>query len=237
MTKDQCAQLARESIQYLAPKLQNQILLSSNRYHYIKKKLESIISKASYILSEHSRASGFEPIGLELGFGPKAELPPFTFTLKNGIKMELAGRIDRVDKAEENSSVFLRVIDYKSSSKDLDLTEVYYGLALQMLTYLDIVLANSEQLIGTPALPAGVLYFHVHNPMLKTNKMLTMDEVEEEIFKQYKMKGLVLSDPNVVRLMDQTLETGDSAIISAGLKKTERLTRVQKQLLIMILNR
>lgn len=228
LTKDQCAQLARESIQYLAPKLQNQILLSSNRYHYIKKKLESIISKASYILSEHSRASGFEPIGLELGFGPKAELPPFTFTLKNGIKMELAGRIDRVDKAEENSSVFLRVIDYKSSSKDLDLTEVYYGLALQMLTYLDIVLANSEQLIGTPALPAGVLYFHVHNPMLKTNKMLTMDEVEEEIFKQYKMKGLVLSDPNVVRLMDQTLETGDSAIISAGLKKDGTLNARSK---------
>jgi ATP-dependent helicase/nuclease subunit B len=228
LTKDQCMELAREAVQYLAPKLQNQILLSSNRHYYIKRKLESIIGKASYILSEHSRASGFEPVGLELGFGPKSELPPFTFTLKNGVKMELAGRIDRVDKAEENKNIFLRVIDYKSSSRDLDLTEVYYGLALQMLTYLDIVLANSSQLIGTSAFPAGVLYFHIHNPIVKAKKMLTLDEIEEEIFKQYKMRGLVLNDPNVIRLMDQTLETGNSAIISAGLKKDGTLTSRSK---------
>ena len=58
------------------------------------------------------------------------------FSLPNGVKMEVVGRIDRVDKAEDENGTFLRIIDYKSS---LDLTEVYYGLALQMLTYLDVV--------------------------------------------------------------------------------------------------
>ncbi len=58
--------------------------------------------------------------------------------------MELMGRIDRVDKAEDENEIFLRVLDYKSSEKDLNLTEVYYGLALQMLTYLDIVVTHSK---------------------------------------------------------------------------------------------
>lgn len=154
MTKDQCEILAREAVEKLAPKLQNEILLSTNRHQYIKRKLEKIISRASFVLSEHAKASGFSPIGLEVAFGPKEKLPPLSFSLKNGTKMELVGRIDRVDKAEDTSGVFLRVIDYKSSEKDLNIGEVYYGLALQMLTYLDIIITHSDNLIGTKADPA-----------------------------------------------------------------------------------
>jgi ATP-dependent helicase/nuclease subunit B len=219
LTKEQCADMARQAIAFLAPKLQHQILLSSNRHHYIKRKLEQIVSKASYVLSEHAKASGFAPIGLELGFGRNEPLPPFSFTLKNGTKMELTGRIDRVDKAENGDNIYLRIIDYKSSAKEIDLTEVYYGLALQMLTYLDIVVSHSEELIGKQALPAGVLYFHVHNPMVKTNKWLSDEELERELFKRFKMNGLVVNDTDAIRLMDETIEAGDSHIVPVRLNK------------------
>ncbi|RLQ97249.1 helicase-exonuclease AddAB subunit AddB [Falsibacillus albus] len=224
LSQEQCTMLAKEAVNVLAPKLQHQILLSSNRHHYIKKKLENVISRASIVLSQHAKASGFAPIGLELGFGPKGSLPPFTFTLKNGIKMALQGRIDRIDKSENQQGTFLRVIDYKSSAKSLDYTEVYYGLALQMLTYLDIAITHSKHLVGTEALPAGVLYFHVHNPVVKANSFMTMEEIEQEIYKSFKMKGLILDDPDIVRLMDRTLESGSSEVISAGLKKDGTLT-------------
>ncbi|MEK3855554.1 helicase-exonuclease AddAB subunit AddB [Cytobacillus sp. FSL H8-0458] len=228
MTREQCEILAKEAVEMLAPKLQNEILLSSNRHHYIKRKLEQIISRASYVISEHAKSSGFSPVGLELGFGPKGELPSLAFPLKNGAKMELVGRIDRVDKAQDANGTFLRVIDYKSSSKDLNVSEVYYGIALQMLTYLDIIIAHSGSLIGTKADPAGVLYFHVHNPIVSTSKMLTLEDIEQEIYKKFKMNGLLLGDENVIRLMDQTLETGDSSIISAGFKKDGTLSKRSK---------
>jgi ATP-dependent helicase/nuclease subunit B len=228
LSKSQCIQLAKEAVLMLAPKLQHQILLSSNRHYYIAQKLEQIITRASLILSEHAKASGFVPVGVELGFGPHATLPPFQFQLRNGTKMELQGRIDRVDKAEDDSGVYLRIVDYKSSARDLDMTEVYYGLALQMLTYLDIVLTNSKQFVGQEAKPAGVLYFHVHNPMINSKKILTMDQIEKEIFKSFKMKGLVLGDSDIVRLMDQTLDTGNSDIISAGIKKDGSLSSRSK---------
>ncbi|MEH7333699.1 helicase-exonuclease AddAB subunit AddB [Neobacillus drentensis] len=229
LTRQQCEELSKEAVKTLAPKLQNEILLSSERHLYIKRKLEQIITRASLVLSEHAKVSGFSPIGLELAFGPNGKLPPLSFTLKNGKKMELAGRIDRVDQAKgEDDQVFLRVIDYKSSEKDVNLTEVYYGLALQMLTYLDIVMTHSKELVEMQASPAGVLYFHVHNPFINTTKMLTIDEIENQIMKKFKMNGLMLSDQNVIRMMDQSLESGDSQIIAAGIKKDGNLSKKSK---------
>lgn len=229
LTKKQCEELSKEAVDALAPKLQNQILLSTERHHYIKRKLEQIITKASLVLSEHAKASGFSPIGLEVGFGSKGKLEPLNFSLKKGKKMELAGRIDRVDSAQgENGNVFLRVVDYKSSEKDVNLVEVYYGLALQMLTYLDIVMTHSKELVKVEASPAGVLYFHVHNPLISSKKLLSMDEIDKEIMKKFKMNGLMLGDSNVIRLMDQTLDTGDSQIISAGINKDGNLSKRSK---------
>jgi ATP-dependent helicase/nuclease subunit B len=229
LSKQQCEELAKQAVNALAPKLQNEILLSSERHHYIKRKLEQIISRASQVLSEHAKVSGFSPIGLELSFGKGGKLPPLTFSLKNGKRMELAGRIDRVDQAKgENDHTYLRVIDYKSSEKDVNLNEVYYGLALQMLTYLDIVITHSDELVEMKASPAGVLYFHVHNPLISSNKLLTVDEIEKEIMKKFKMNGLMVGDQDVLRMMDRSLESGDSQIISAGIKKDGNLTKKSK---------
>ncbi|MDP4085058.1 MAG: helicase-exonuclease AddAB subunit AddB [Bacillota bacterium] len=228
LTKNQCEILAKQAVDALAPRLQNEILLSSERHHYIKRKLEQIITRASFVLSEHAKVSGFSPIELELAFGAGGKLPPLSFSLKNGKKMELVGRIDRVDKAVDRNEVFLRVIDYKSSEKDLNLNEVYYGLSLQMLTYLDIIMTYSNELVEMEATPAGMLYFHVHNPMVNSTKLLTLDQIEEELMKKFKMNGLLLNDQNVIQLMDQSLETGNSQIVSAGIKKDGTLTKASK---------
>ncbi|OLN23822.1 helicase-exonuclease AddAB subunit AddB [Domibacillus antri] len=228
LTPEQCRSFAESAVEELAPKLQNRILLSSNRYSYIQHKLEQIIARASIVLSDQAKASGFSPVGMELAFGPRSELPPLVFNLKNGARMSLAGRIDRVDKAEGAADTYLRVIDYKSGSRDMDMTEIYYGFAMQMLTYLDIVLTHSPLLTGTEARPGGVLYFHVHNPYLNTKKFMTIEEIEKEIMKSFRMKGLVLGEDEAIHLMDEQLETGDSLIIPAGFKKDGTLSARSK---------
>ncbi|MET3696311.1 ATP-dependent helicase/nuclease subunit B [Bacillus oleivorans] len=219
LSKQDCEKLSKDVVEALAPKLQNQILLSSNRHHYIRHKLEQVIAKTSYALSKQAQASKFVPAGLELGFGKNGTLPPLTFSLDDGTKMELVGRIDRVDTATYNSGTYIRVVDYKSSKKELQLSDIYYGLSLQMMTYLDLAVTYSKDWLGTKADPAGVLYFHIHNPFLQTNVPLEEEQIESELLKQYKMLGLLLSDPDIVKLMDQSLESGTSSIVSAGLKK------------------
>lgn len=219
VSKKESAALSHDAVNQLAPRLQKEILLSTSRYQYMKEKFEKIIARVVSILSEHAKASGFVPAGLELDFGKKGPLPPMRFQLKSGHTMELAGRIDRIDQAENNGRLLLRIVDYKSSSKSLDLTEVYYGIALQMLTYLDMSVTYSKEWLGAEAVPAGVLYFHVHDPLIQSNVPLGLDEIEKEIYKQFKMKGYLLDDRDAIRLMDQTLTEGRSEIIQAGFKK------------------
>lgn len=219
LSKQDSNTYANRAVGNLAPILQHQILHSSNRYKYIQTKLQEIIARATYILSEQARQSNFSTVGLELAFGENAKLEPLTMQLPNGFELMLQGRIDRVDKAINQEQLYLRIIDYKSSAKGLNLVEVYYGLALQMLTYLNVVISQAEDWLGMKATPAGVLYFHVHNPMISEKPDIDDTQIEHELFKKYKMEGLLLSDEGIVRMMDTDLETGQSVMLPAGLKK------------------
>lgn len=218
LTTEECLLEASEAVDKLAPKLQGEILLSSHRYGYISRKLKNIVGRASVILGEQSRRGSFEPVGLELDFGPGRLLPSLTFELPNGCVMEIVGRIDRVDMAQGEDGLLLRVIDYKSSQTDLKLHEVYYGLSLQMLTYLDVLISSAEKWLGQPALPAGTLYFHVHNPLLQSSNGMTLEQAQLEMLKRFKMKGLLLADRDVIAKMDGQLERGYSDILPVAVK-------------------
>ncbi|GAA0135948.1 helicase-exonuclease AddAB subunit AddB [Paenibacillus sp. YSY-4.3] len=218
LSPEQCLEEAEIAVDRIAPKLQGEILLSSKRYGYITRKLKNIVGRASIILGEHSRRGSFEPIGLELDFGPGQTLPPLTFELPNGCVMEIVGRIDRVDVAEGEQGLLLRVIDYKSSQTDLKLHEVYYGLSLQMLTYLEVLLASSESWLGERAMPAGTLYFHVHNPLLQSSNGMSPEQAELEMLKRFKMKGLLLADRDAISKMDGVLDKGYSDILPVAVK-------------------
>ncbi|PJH69079.1 helicase-exonuclease AddAB subunit AddB, partial [Salmonella enterica subsp. enterica serovar Typhimurium] len=108
LTEKETNGYAKKAVDGLAPVLQHQILRSSNRYKYIQEKLESVIARAAFILSEQARQSNFSPVGLELGFGEGETLPPLTLNLPNGYELILRGRIDRVDKAGSGSNLYLR---------------------------------------------------------------------------------------------------------------------------------
>src|SRR5699024_5141974 len=152
LSKKEATAYAQKAVQTLSPILQNRILHSSNRYQYIQRKLQEIIARATYVLSEQARSTDFSPVGVEVGFGNVEDtLSPLMLQLPNGYELMLRGRIDRVDQAKLNEHLYLRIIDYKSSERGLDLLEVYYGLALQMLTYLDVVLSQSEEWLGLKA--------------------------------------------------------------------------------------
>ena len=165
--------------------------------------------------------SEFEVIGNEVEFKKNAKYEPIEVTLEDGRKVELTGKIDRIDLAQSEDGKYVRIIDYKSSLKNIDLNEVVAGLQIQLLTYLDAV-TNMEDF-----LPAGVLYFNLIDPMIQSNKNMTDEEIELEIKKKFKMQGLILADVKVVRMMDKQLEKGASNLVPAYIDANEKLSNTR----------
>lgn len=219
LTPDQCKQLTAEVVEELAPQLHSEILLSTARYRHISRKLQRTLDRAVLMLAEHARRSSFRPVGLEMGFGSGEVLPPVKVPLPGGQELQLVGRIDRIELARTDAGAYLRVIDYKSGDNKIDLSEIYHGLRLQLLTYLHVALTYSEQICGQAGRPAGILYFTVKEPLIKGGGPMTPDDIEKEIFKRLKMKGFLLADPDVFQLMDNRLEDGKSDLFSVQIKK------------------
>lgn len=238
LTREQCENMAGEVVDLIAPRLQSEILLNSARSRYITGKLRRTVQRAAMVLCEHSRRGRFQPVGLELYFGPDGDLPAVTFTLRDGSEMSLTGRIDRIDAVQGEGGVYLRVIDYKSGKVTIDLPDIYHGLRLQLLAYLDVALLHAKKLVGKEGLPGAVLYFRIHDPLIKTDGGIPQEEdLEKKLLQELRMTGLVLADPAVAKLMDDGLGA-DSDLIPVRIKKdgdftasSSVLTREQFELL------
>ena len=162
--------------------------------------------------------SRFDVLGTELEFGEKGKYKPIRLTLEDGKKIEIIGKIDRIDTAQGKNGKYLRIIDYKSSAKNIDLNEVYAGLQIQLLTYLDAACKEED------LMPAGILYFSMLEQMIKADKRMEQEEIEEKIRANFKMKGLILADVKVVKLHDKNLEKGASALVPAYIDKEGNLS-------------
>jgi len=230
--KDKLLQCVSTEVTELLPRLQKEIMLSSRRYQHLAKKMEETVGRAALILAEHDRRSEFKPYALELAFADKSILPPLCLQLPDGSTVDVVGRIDRLDLARTvDDRLYLRIIDYKSGSTDLDLVEFYHGLSQQLILYLEAVLTHSWVWLKEDVLPAGVFYFRVHDPLISSSGPMTPQTLQTEMLKRFKLTGILLADPAVVRLMDKELQSGYSPVVPAAINKKGELYGTAKSLL------
>ena len=218
ITDEQLAEIINKIIDEKLKQSQNYIFTSTAKYRALVVRLKKIIQKALKYIIGTLVQSRFEVLGTEVEFGEKGKYNPIRLTLEDGKRIEIIGKIDRIDTAQSEDGRYLRIIDYKSSAKNIDLNEVYAGLQIQLLTYLDAACKEED------LMPAGVLYFSMLEQMIKADKRMEQEEIEEKIRANFKMKGLILADVNVVKLHDKKLEKGSSALVPAYIDKEGNLS-------------
>ncbi|HHV65163.1 MAG TPA: helicase-exonuclease AddAB subunit AddB [Peptococcaceae bacterium] len=211
-----CEDKVSEIVEEMLEKMQGSGLAASKRYTMLALRLKRVVARALWLIAEQMRRSSFEPVGYEVGFGDNEDLPAIVLELDSGQKIKLTGRIDRIDALRTEEGTYLRIIDYKSGSKDFKLADAYYGLQIQLLTYLDALWENPGPNIEGQVLPGGVLYFKIDDPLVKG--LGSEEEIEKALMKALKMKGLLLADVKLLKAMDKTME-GSSLIIPASLTK------------------
>ncbi|MEN1759104.1 helicase-exonuclease AddAB subunit AddB [Anoxynatronum sibiricum] len=219
-------QLTETMADQLVDDFQYGVFNSSARFQYQGHRLKRVSRRAVDTMLHHLRQTGFQPFAYEIRFGGvegDGALTSFQISTGDGTRISLEGRIDRLDHLVTEEATYYRVIDYKSGKQTFSLTELMYGLQLQLLVYLMAALKQHEGTENEPSKPAGMFYFYLDDPLVNMN---ADDEAaaREEIRKQLKMNGLVLENLEIIREMDHSMEQ-DSMLIPAGITKAGELKK------------
>lgn len=177
------------------------------KYQFLRlsKMLVSVVER----LKAEFEQSDFTPEAFELtiGNGENGEaVKSKALNLPDGGSIEIKGAIDRVDIYEENSKKYVRVVDYKSGNKKFKLSDILYGLNLQMFIYLFTLAQSNSDYSG---ISSGVLYMHSSRNLFSLNRN---EDIEKQVAKNenslYKMKGIVLNDEEneIAKHMEHKLE-------------------------------
>ncbi|MBQ4578765.1 MAG: PD-(D/E)XK nuclease family protein [Clostridia bacterium] len=158
---------------------------------------------------EEILAGDFRPVCFELEFGPDGHLPPLELR-EGSLKLTVGGKIDRVDGYVRGDTLYLKVVDYKTGSKQFRLSDLLYGLNLQMFLYLMMlrqadlqkVLAATNQSAARLE-PAAALYIPAKDPYVTAQPGQTGEAVQQALDKELRRIGLVLDDGDLLEAMER----------------------------------
>ena len=225
LTKEHTKDLIETCVDEAAPRLSDRILMESAANKYLIRRLKRVSVKAAWALVQHLQMGDFTPAGYEVGFGIHEALPPIVIELGDGGSLILNGKIDRVDLLDAEGTRYVKIIDYKSGNKTFSFQDIYYGLQLQLLIYLDAYLKYYKK-TGAELKPGGVFYFRIAEPTLALDKEVSAEQIEKTLFENMKMSGLLLQDDAIIESLDHSLRpestkglSGTSAIVPVGFTK------------------
>ncbi len=167
------------------------VLLTEARTAYLLERMKRILRRTVETIAEQVRTSHFFPEGYEISFSFVEDLESVNFILSDQEKMRLQGRIDRIDTRKTEDTVYVKVVDYKSGKMDFQLLSLYHGLQLQLVVYLNsAVELFQKKYPDKRVVPGGMYYYHMDDPMIAGDSRKTDIQIQEEILKELKLKGV-----------------------------------------------
>ena len=211
--KEEGEQLLWEALENCSMQYGETILYSSARYQYMIERMYRILKRTIWALKKQLKSGKFLPEAFEMSFSRVENLDAVNITLSKEEKMKLRGRIDRLDTCEDEDHIYVKVIDYKSGNKKFDLAAVYYGLQLQLIVYMNVAAEMMKKSHpDKEVVPAALLYYHVNDPMIKSEEELSPEQVNDQLLKELRMNGLVNDSEEVIGLLDGSFATKSSII-------------------------
>lgn len=197
ITKDDIYNIVCEIVEEICKEEEYESIFEvSPKYRYYINRIKQITSMSAFAIIKQLKEGFFEPEYFEIDFENIQKTSKIynniQIDLKDDYKMILKGKIDRVDKFNFEDKNYIKMVDYKSSDKKIELDKIYYGLQLQIIVYLDIFLKIEQEMTNKETLPAGAFYFKVAESVINQN-----DKVEK-LDTNFNMKGIVNRDDNIL---------------------------------------
>ena len=213
MDEPELYSLVDEAVKESMASEKSTIFEESKKSKFQLEKIVRMTKLTMMVLAKQLAAGNFKPFDFERIFGEKDNLEALNINLKNGAKMYLRGKIDRVDTCDTDGKTLVKIIDYKTGNTKWETDMPYYGRALQLVIYLDAVMEQLSK-SGKEILPAAFFYYHIDTPFL------TRDEAKNEnaVLNKLKPSGIVNTDLDIIKNLDRSFET-ESDVIPVSTKK------------------
>ncbi len=177
---------------------------ATSRHQFLTEKLTQTAKNALSAVVQQVQAGSFVPFTTELDLSADERVTPIKLKTPSGLEITLSGKIDRVDRFENE----YRIVDYKSSAKELKIGEVYNGTMLQLFVYSNAL----KEFFGQSK---GMFYFGV---VPDVSDVKNLDEETGINIKNYKLNGYLVGDDDVYTQMDKNLSGRSSDIFNKNNK-------------------
>lgn len=198
-------ELVKECVDESVADYGNTVLYSTARNEYVITRMNRLMNRTVWALTEQLKRGDFVPEAYELTFGN--------------------GKIDRIDVCEAEEGVYVKVIDYKTNRTTFDVSALYYGMQLQLMVYMNAAIDRvKKQHPAKPVIPAGVFYYRMKDPLLERSEK---GNLEDRLLKELRPDGVVnLEAESLVRL-DRSF-TGDSLAVPVHKNKDGSLAKYSR---------
>lgn len=213
LTQEERKALVKACVAEVAQEYGSTILNSSARNRYLTERIERMTDRTMWALAEHLKRGDFVPVGYEVSFSAIDNLGAMKIRLSEDEELHLRGRVDRMDRCEDEERVYVKIIDYKSGAVRFDLADVCYGLQLQLVVYLDAVTEMEKRRCpDKEVVAAGIFYYPIKDPVVDREDIEEPEDVQRLILEQLRLNGLVNSEPEVIRRLDRQIQTRSDVI-------------------------
>ncbi len=196
----------------------------SPRFRAIFRRIQRMVVSIVEDVWQELSLSKFRPIAFEMAFGPGEEYPPILLE-GDGVSLTLSGKIDRLDGFIQDGTLYVKVADYKTGKKTFHLSDLLYGINMQMFVYLlmvgfgrEAVLEKARERLGDGAQQiqtAGVLYIPAKTPYVQVGYG---EDGEGKLTKELRRIGIVLDEEPILQAMEDRQE-GDFRFLPVSVKK------------------
>ena len=221
-TRDNFAQTAMEEAILAYPNLS--IYATAENAH-MAERMNHIFKQTVWALTTQVRKGRFVPNDFEVSFSKADNLESLEYELENHNRIQLRGRIDRLDTCIDDNRVYVKVIDYKSGNTKFDLVKLYHGMQLQLVVYMNAAMElQKKEHSHKEVVPGGLFYYHIDDPVVDVPEGTSEAEIANMILKELKPDGIVNVEEAVYRAMDDEFEK-KSNVIPVELNKTGEVSQ------------
>ena len=210
--------------------------LKKEQLSHALNKLKHLSRLLAKNLTEELGGSKFIPSFFELQIDARDPdaIKPLEFTLKDGSKVSLRGYVDRVDLWHDGNDVYVKVVDYKTGSKEFKLDDIKEGFNMQMLLYLFSICAREENkaMLGCEGTlkPAGVVYLSSKISGVTEKSGASEDKIKASAEERLTRSGIILADERVEKAVSEDMKYVMSGYGGKSRKKKDVCFKTEEEL-------